>query len=97
MILCCGEALIDMLPEHLANGQFCFTPRVGGSVFNTAVALGRLSSDVTLFSGISYDLKGKSSNNENSIVRPVKNDTILPFKELNERKRPNMKTKRLWV
>lgn len=38
MILCTGEALIDMVPE--AGGAF--RPRPGGSVYNTAVALGRL-------------------------------------------------------
>ncbi|WBU52231.1 carbohydrate kinase [Paracoccus sp. SCSIO 75233] len=37
MILCCGESLIDMVPEDGA-----FLPLPGGSVYNTAVALGRL-------------------------------------------------------
>lgn len=37
MILCTGEALIDMVPEGGA-----FRPLPGGSVYNTAVALGRL-------------------------------------------------------
>lgn len=36
MILCCGEALIDMLPQ---DGVFLPVP--GGGVFNTAVGLGR--------------------------------------------------------
>lgn len=37
MILCCGEALIDMLP--MGEG---FCPSPGGAVYNTALALGRL-------------------------------------------------------
>ena len=37
MILCCGEALIDMLPA--GDG---FRPSPGGAVYNTALALGRL-------------------------------------------------------
>ena len=37
MILCCGEALIDLIPE---GGLF--RPVPGGSVFNTALGLGRL-------------------------------------------------------
>lgn len=37
MILCAGEALIDMVPQ---SGTF--TPHLGGAVFNTTVALGRL-------------------------------------------------------
>ena len=42
MILCCGEALIDMLPRETAGGEACFAPYPGGAVFNTAIALGRL-------------------------------------------------------
>jgi len=37
MILCAGESLIDMVPEGGA-----FRPLVGGAVYNTAIALGRL-------------------------------------------------------
>lgn len=37
MILCCGEALVDMLPA--GDG---FRPSPGGAVYNTALALGRL-------------------------------------------------------
>ena len=53
MILCAGEALIDMLPRDGA-----FTPHAGGSVFNTAIALGRLGAPVQFFSGLSSDLFG---------------------------------------
>jgi len=42
MIRCCGEALIDMLPRRLADGSDVFLPVLGGVVFNTAFALGRL-------------------------------------------------------
>ena len=42
MILCCGEALIDMLPAQTSDGQEAFVPVPGGAVFNTAIALGRL-------------------------------------------------------
>ncbi|RMD47990.1 MAG: carbohydrate kinase, partial [Alphaproteobacteria bacterium] len=40
MILCAGEALIDMIPGRTAAGEAAFVPRPGGAVFNTAVALG---------------------------------------------------------
>ncbi|MDG1519088.1 MAG: carbohydrate kinase [Yoonia sp.] len=53
MILCAGEALIDMLPRDGA-----FAPHAGGSVFNTAIALGRLGAPVQFFSGLSSDLFG---------------------------------------
>ena len=42
MILCCGEALTDFIPRLTQEGAPAFEPKVGGSVFNTAVALGRL-------------------------------------------------------
>lgn len=59
MILCCGEALIDMLPRQSTDGEDCFAPLAGGSVMNTAVALGRLGADVQFFSGLSTDIFGE--------------------------------------
>ncbi|MBS1303185.1 carbohydrate kinase [Loktanella sp. SALINAS62] len=59
MILCCGEALIDMLPRETADGEPAFAPYAGGAVFNTAIALGRLGADVQFFSGLSSDLFGQ--------------------------------------
>jgi len=58
MILCCGEALIDMLPRQTAAGEHAFAPHAGGAVFNTAIALGRLGAPVGFFSGLSSDLFG---------------------------------------
>ncbi|MFQ6754058.1 carbohydrate kinase [Cereibacter sphaeroides] len=58
MILCCGEALIDMLPRETAGGEAAFAPYAGGAVFNTAIALGRLGAPAGFFSGLSTDLFG---------------------------------------
>ncbi|MEW9920123.1 carbohydrate kinase [Marimonas sp. MJW-29] len=58
MILCCGEALIDMIPVDLPDGGQAFRPLPGGAVFNTAIALGRLGTEVALFSGVSNDAFG---------------------------------------
>ncbi|KJZ19691.1 carbohydrate kinase family protein [Loktanella sp. S4079] len=58
MIICCGEALIDMLPRQTESGESAFAPHAGGAVFNTAVALGRLGTSVQFFSGLSSDLFG---------------------------------------
>jgi fructokinase len=55
MILCCGEALIDMIPDQ--NGAF--VPQPGGAVFNTAIGIGRQGIDVGLLSGVSTDLFGQ--------------------------------------
>ena len=59
MIVCCGEALIDMLPRQLASGETALLPASGGAIFNTAIALGRLGAPVEFFSGLSNDLFGE--------------------------------------
>mgnify|MGYP001766448346 CR=1 FL=1 len=56
MILCCGEALIDMLPRETTAGEPAFAPYPGGAVFNTAISLGRLGSATGFLSGLSTDL-----------------------------------------
>ncbi len=59
MILCIGEALIDMLPRQSVSGEAVFAPYPGGAIFNTAIALGRLGHDVGLLTGLSTDLFGE--------------------------------------
>lgn len=59
MILCCGEALIDMLPRTSTEAEDAFAPHAGGAVFNTAIALGRLGAPAGYFGGLSKDLFGK--------------------------------------
>ncbi|MGD1882011.1 MAG: carbohydrate kinase [Paracoccaceae bacterium] len=59
MILCCGEALIDMLPVDLSNGGVAYEPKKGGAVFNTSVALARLGQEAGFLCGLSTDLFGR--------------------------------------
>ena len=59
MLLCCGEALIDMIPTPTASGQEGYVPHVGGAVFNTAIALGRLGVQTGMLTGLSTDLFGQ--------------------------------------
>ena len=54
MILCCGEALIDLIPNGPTR-----EPHVGGAVLNTAVALGRLGEEVAMLTGLSSDEYGR--------------------------------------
>lgn len=58
MILCAGEALIDMLPVAAADGRAAFAPHPGGAVFNTARALGRLGAPAGYLGPLSGDLFG---------------------------------------
>lgn len=58
MILCCGEALIDMLPRTSTLGEDAYAPYAGGAIFNTAIALGRLGVPIAFFTGLSDDMLG---------------------------------------
>lgn len=89
MILCCGEALIDMLPRELKSGGTGFAPRSGGSVFNTAIALGRLGTQAGFVSGVSTDMFGeqlidslKASNVDSSLCARSNRPTTLAFVKL---------------
>lgn len=55
MILCNGEALIDMVP----NADGALQPLAGGAVYNTAIALGRLGIPSGFMTGLSTDLFGE--------------------------------------
>lgn len=59
MILCCGEALIDLIAEPTVSGKDGFVPHSGGAVFNTAIALGRLGAPVGMLTGLSSDMFGQ--------------------------------------
>jgi fructokinase len=86
MILCCGEALIDFLPRKTEAGDPCYQPVNGGSVYNTAIALGRLGAKVGLFAGISRDFFGdqlldgmKASKVDTKFCRLKDDHTTLAF------------------
>ena len=59
MILCCGEALIDMVPMATKAGRDGFVPHPGGAIYNTAIALGRLGARSGMLSGLSSDMFGR--------------------------------------
>ena len=86
MILCCGEALIDLLPRDGPNGERLFQPFPGGSVFNVAIALGRLGAAAGFFSGLSTDFFGatlretlQASNVDTGLVNWSERPTTLAF------------------
>lgn len=86
MILCCGEALIDMVPIEGADCQTTYASLSGGAIFNTAIALGRLEVPVQLLSGVSTDLFGvqlvrelQASNVGTDLLVRSKRPTTLAF------------------
>ena len=56
MIICAGESLIDMVSFR---GEAEYTPHVGGSNFNSSIALGRLGADSYYFGAVSNDSYGE--------------------------------------
>jgi fructokinase len=89
MILCCGEALIDMLPRETTLGEKGFAPYAGGAVFNTAVALGRLGQPTGFFTGLSDDMMGdilrdtlRASNVDFSYCATLSRPTTIAFVKL---------------
>ena len=56
MIICAGESLIDMVSF---KGEPEYTPHVGGSNFNSSIALGRLGANCYYFGAVSNDSYGK--------------------------------------
>ncbi len=91
MILCAGEALIDMLPRETREGDAAFRPVAGGAVFNTAIALGRLGAPTGFFSGLSTDLFGQvltdalaASNVDASLAARSDRPTTLAFVTLKD-------------
>lgn len=91
MILCCGEALIDMIPAVTADGRGAYVPHPGGAVFNTAIALGRLGAGAGLLTGLSTDLFGgqlaqalDASGVDASLAVSTDRPTTLAFVQLVE-------------
>lgn len=91
MIICCGEALIDMLPRQLPEGDDVYLPVTGGAVFNTAITLGRLGAKAGFFSGLSSDMFGEmlrqsleASKVDHSLCITSPHPTTLAFVKLVE-------------
>lgn len=59
MIVSCGEALIDFVPMLGADGSKGYRPCVGGSPYNTAVALARLGAETGFLARFSSDFFGQ--------------------------------------
>ena len=91
MILCCGEALMDMIPVTCGDGRAAFRPCPGGAVFNTAVALGRLGARAGILTGLSTDFFGdqlRTALDESGVDRSLSpgsaHPTTLAFVQLSE-------------
>jgi fructokinase len=95
MILCCGEALIDMVRVQVPGLGEGFLPLPGGSPYNTAIAIGRLGAGVMFLGKYSKDFFGEmllqrlrdNHVHDDLIIRSEQNST-LAFVNLEEGKEP---------
>ena len=89
MIICCGEALIDMIPNNLDNGETAFIPKIGGAVLNTSICLGRFGANVAFLGSVSNDLFGEmiieeleKSKVKTSLCVKTSQNTTLAFAKI---------------
>ena len=95
MIICCGEALIDMIRIQTPGSGEAYTPLPGGSPYNTAIAIGKLGVPVKFLGCFSTDFFGEllvkrlkaSRVGDDLIVRSGKNSS-LAFVKLERGKEP---------
>ncbi|WP_428029367.1 carbohydrate kinase family protein [Ancylobacter sp.] len=90
VLLCAGEALIDMVPRPTQEGQ-AFLPLPGGAVFNTAIAAARLGVSTCFWYGLSSDMFGQqlraaldAAGADASLCIPVERPSTLAFVTLVE-------------
>jgi fructokinase len=95
MIICCGEALIDMVRADFPGKGKGFLPLPGGSPYNTAITIGRLGVPVKFLGRFSTDFFGdilmkRLKNNhvgDDLMIRAEQNST-LAFVTLKKGKEP---------
>jgi fructokinase len=95
MILCCGEALIDMVPRTLNKEEQVFKPIPGGSPYNTTIAIARLGVPAGFLGRISTDFFGtllmkrlEANQVDPGFITRCDQHTTLAFVELEPGKEP---------
>jgi fructokinase len=96
MIISCGEALIDMVKLVLREtGETIYVPCLGGSPFNTAIAIARQKVPVGFLGRISTDFLGESLVNHlvaNGVsaefITRSRENTTLGFVEVEQGREP---------
>jgi fructokinase len=95
MIICCGEALIDMVRADFPGQGEGFLPLPGGSPCNTAAAIGRLGVPVKFLGKFSTGFFGeilikhlKDSHVGDELMIPSERNSTLAFVKLEKGKEP---------
>ena len=86
MIISAGESLIDMVSFR---GEPEYTPHVGGSNFNSSIALGRLGANSYYFGAVSHDTYGeliedhlRGSNVKEDFIIKTNRPTTLAYADV---------------
>jgi len=95
MIICCGEALIDMIKKPFPGSTEGFIPLPGGSPYNTAITIGRMGVPVKFLGRLSNDFFGEilikrlQENNAGcELIKRTDQNTTLAFVKLEKGKEP---------
>jgi fructokinase len=95
VILCVGEAVIDLLQTDIAGTGQAFLPIPGGCAYNTSIAIGRLGVPVSFLGRISKNFFGdmqvkrllENNVNDTLLIRCEQNP-VLSFIRIEEGKEP---------
>ena len=95
MIICVGEALIDMIRAAGSGSKDSFHPLPGGSPYNTAIAIGRMGVPVKFLGKFSNDFFGdilikRLRNNKvgDDLIIRSNNNSSLAFVKIEKKKEP---------
>jgi fructokinase len=95
MILCVGEAVIDLFQTDIAGTGQAFLPIPGGCAYNTSIAIGRLGAPVSFVGRISKnffgDMQAKrllENNVNNALLIRCEQNPVLSFIRIEEGKEP---------
>jgi fructokinase len=86
VIICCGEALIDMIRTPVPGLGDVYLPLPGGCAYNTAIAIGRLGAPVSFLGRFSTDFFGeilakrlRENHVSSSLITLSEQNTLLAF------------------
>jgi fructokinase len=95
MIVCIGEAVIDMFQKHVSGLGNVFMPLPGGCSYNTSIAIGRLGVPVAFLGRLSKNFFGeiqakrlRENNVRDDLFLRCEQNPILAFIKTEEGKEP---------
>ncbi|MDR1839574.1 MAG: carbohydrate kinase [Treponema sp.] len=95
MILCTGEAVIDMIQTHIAGLGEVFLPLPGGCAYNTSIAIGRLGVPAAFLGRLSTNFFGemqitrlRQNNVKDNLLIRCEQNPVLAFIKVEEDKEP---------